>query len=97
MARSTSSIRTMVKKRDRIYGLDEHILEFWKLTNTSVQYTIDIGVLRIADDLSVHVKSSWPADPLCPAHSLTAANRLGILFAPFDIPTIYRMLGVKKL
>jgi len=96
-AKSTSSVRTMVKKRDRLYGLDERIAEFRKLTNTSVQYAIDIGVLELADDLTVYVNSSWSADPLCPADALKAANRLGILFAPFDIPTIYRMLGVKRL
>ena len=96
-AKSTSSIHTMVKKRDRIYGIDERIAEYREFTNISVQYAIDIGVFQLTDSLSVHVKSNWPGGPLCSPDSIKAASRLGQLFTPFDIPTIYRLLGVKKL
>lgn len=94
---STSSVHTMVKKRDRIYGIDERMAEYRELTNSSIQYAADIGVLQFTDNLSVHVASDWPAVPLCPPVALKAASRLGYLFKPFDIPTVYRTLGVKKI
>lgn len=99
-ANSKSSVMTMAgksTKRDRLYGLDERIAEYHELTNISFQYAVDMEVIRIAENLSVDVVSHWPSDTLCLPDHLKAANRLGILFRPFDAPTIYRMLGVKKI
>ena len=94
---STSSLRTLMSKRERIYGLDERIAEYRGLTNSSLQYAVDISVLKIEENLSVDVVSDWTNDLLCSPDQLNAASKLGILLAPFDVPTVYRMIGVKKL
>lgn len=86
-----------MNKRARIYGLDERITEYWGLTNKSFQHAVDIGVLEIDETLSVNVVSDWPPDPVFVPGPITAASRLGLLLNPFDVPTVYRMLGVKKL
>jgi hypothetical protein len=99
-AKSTSSVMTMVGKpgkRDRLYGLEERIAEYRELTNTSIQHEIDIGVLSIDENLSVDVNSYRSINPSYFSDYRKAASRLGYLFAPFDVPTIYRILGVKKL
>jgi len=98
-ANSRSSMRTMVKieKRSRIYGIEERIVEYRELTNTSLQYAVDIGVLNVDEKLSVCVISNWPTTPICSPEQLKAARNLGRLFKPLDIPTIYRNLGVKRL
>lgn len=96
-ARSTSSLRTLMSNKERIYGLDERIAEYRGLTNTSLQHAVDMGVLQIGENLSVDVVSDWSNDPMCLPNQLKAARRLGHLFAPFDVPTVYRMIGVKKL
>lgn len=96
-ARSTSSLRTLMGKKERIYGLDERIAEYRGLTNTSLQNAVDMGVLQVGEKLSVDVVSDWTTDPMCSPDQLKAASNLGILFAPFDVPTVYRMIGVKKL
>lgn len=99
-ATKRSSLRTLMGKRgerERIYGLDERIAEYRWLTNTSFQHTVDMGVLQIRETLSVDVVSDWSTDPMCSPEQLKAAHRLGLLFAPFDVPTIYRTIGVKKL
>lgn len=99
-AKSTSSMRTMVGKpgeRDRLYGLEERIAEYRELTNMSIQHEIDIGMFSIDENLSVNVNSHRSNNsPGFPDYQ-KAASRLGHLFAPFDVPTIYRILGVKKL
>ena len=62
-AASRRSIRTLVGapgKRDPIYGLGERIAEYRELTNPSLQYAVDIGVLKIDENLSVDVISDWP-------------------------------------
>ena len=84
-------------KRERLYGLDQRIAEYLRLTNATVQYATDMDILQITEDLSVNIITDWPTEPICPPEALKAASRLGKLFSPFDIPTIYRMIGVKRL
>lgn len=96
-SRSTSTIRTLMSKRERIYGLNERIAEYWGLTNKSFQHAVDIGILEIDETLSVNVVSDFPLDTMFVPDPITAAGRLGLLFNPFDVPTVYRMLGVKKI
>ena len=96
-AKSTSSLRTLMSKKERIYGLDERIDEYRGLTNTSLQHAVDMGVLQVVDNLSVNVVSDWTNEPLCSSDQLKAASKLGILLAPFDVPTVYRTIGVQKL
>lgn len=96
-AKSTSSLRTLMGKREHIYGLDERIAEYRRLTNTSFQYAVDMGVLHVGEKLSVNVFSDWTTDLKCSPGLIKTASNLGLLFEPFDVPTIYRMIGVKKL
>lgn len=96
-AKSTSSLRTLMGEKERIYGLDERIAEYRGLTNTSLQHAVDMGVLQVGDNLSVNVVSDWTNDPMGSSDQLKAASKLGLLLAPFDVPTVYRMIGVKKL
>jgi hypothetical protein len=84
-------------KRDRLYGLEERIAEYRELTNISIQHEIDIGMLSIDKNLSASVNSYRSTKSLGFSDYQKAASRLGYLFAPFDVPTIYRILGVKKL
>ncbi len=86
-----------MSKRERIYGLNERIAEYWGLTNKSFQHAVDIGILEIDETLSVNVVSDFPLDTMFVPDPITAAGRLGLLFNPFDVPTVYRMLGVKKI
>ena len=95
--RSTSSLRTLMGERGRIYGHAERIAEYRGLTNTSLQHAMDMGVLQVGEKLSVDVVSEWTNDPICSSDQLKAASNLGHLFASFDVPTVYRMIGVKKL
>lgn len=106
-AKSTSSITTLVGKsgkRDRLYGLEERIAEYRELTNISMQYGIDIGVLSLDENLSINVENTsksinirFTNKTLYYSEYRKSASKLGYLFAPFDVPTVYRLLGVKNL
>ena len=83
--------------RDRLFGLEERISEYRTLTNASIQHLVDNEWLSITKYLSAKTTSAASNDELCPPNTIKSAKRLGVLFAPFDVPSIYRILGLKNL
>lgn len=100
-AGSRSTIYSVFSERkteERVFGLEERIKSYKSLTNNSLQYAISSGMLILNEDLSVSVKNPKLANKkLCQKDSLTAARKLGLLFAQYDIPTCYGILGVKEI
>jgi hypothetical protein len=96
-ANARSSIRTMSKEHERFYGFPDRVEEYKALTNLCIQHAIDVGTLKIEEDLSLRVLGNRLDTSLCPITSAKAAKKLGNLFTPYEIPAIYRSLGVKKL
>lgn len=96
-AKTTSSIRTMNKKHERFYGLCERVEGYKTLTNLCIQHAINSGSIAIEEDLSVLIIAPRLDASLSPGTSARAATKLGALIAPFEIPAIYRYLGVKEL
>lgn len=100
-AGSRSTIYSVFSERkteERVFGLEERIKSYKSLTNNSLQYAISSGMLILNEDLSVSVKNPKLANKkLCQKDSLTAARKLGRLFAQYDIPTCYGILGVKEI
>ena len=91
-------MRTMLKERARIHGLSERVTRYRDMTNMTIQYLLDAQALSIHERLSVSAASDKQAlDATSPENVVKAANRLGTIFQPFDIPTLYRMLGVMYL
>ena len=95
-AKKTSSLHTFVRDRTRLYGLPERVAHYRALTNTTMQHGFNLELLRLGDDLSITAKAP-PAADFCPADSAKAARNLGTIVAPFDLVTLYRMLGIKSL
>lgn len=96
-ANARSSIRTMGKKRERFFGLQERLEEYKMLTNICIQHGIDVSTLAVEADLSVRVLGSGLDTSLPPETSVRAAKNLGKLLASFEVPAIYLSLGVKEL
>jgi hypothetical protein len=92
-----SCLRILAKEHNRIFGLQERIQEYREITNTTLQYAINIGTLKINEYMSVEVLSEWPDCLTSPPNAGKASERLGEFMANFDVPTTYRMLGVKEL
>jgi len=96
-AKSTSTIHTLVSSRDRMAGLSDRISSYKGLTNTSLQHAINTSALVIAADLSVATNPGRLDESLCPLNTSRAASNLSRLFAPFEVPTVYRLLGINQL
>ncbi|TAL16525.1 hypothetical protein EPN96_08770 [bacterium] len=94
--RNNSSLHTLARNRKNIYGLQERVANYRKLTNACIQYSVDSELISVENDLSVSFKKNF-SDDICPENSIKAAKNLGKLLGKFDIPTVYRRLGVKEL
>lgn len=96
-ANSRSTIRSMMSDRSRIFGLEKRIKQYRWLTQTTFQYLLDSGFIAVHDQLNVSVCKEQLLGGPAPEGTIKAARRLGMLFQPYDVPTIYRMLGVMCL
>jgi len=96
-AKSTSTLRTFVSERERIFGLADRIETHRDVSTNAFQYGIDCGVLKIEKALSVEVTGPMNLKLTGRGDIARAASRLGILLSPFEVPAIYRMFGIKKI
>ena len=95
-ARKTSTIRTYLKEKDRIYGLGSRVESYKSLTNLSFQRCIDNQSLQLCDNLSVRLLE-LETDHQTPSDMIKSAGNLGMIFVDDDIVSIFRKLGLKKL
>lgn len=96
-ARATSSVRTLCQDRERLYALAARINEYKELTNTCIQYALDVKSISLGKNLAIELNTYKLDEDICPVDSIKAAKGLGKLCAPLEVPAVYRMLGVKKL
>ena len=96
-ANRRSSLRTMLKDRGNIYGLDERVALYREMTNTTIQYLLGTGSISVHSQVAVTVADNQTLNGPAPEGVIKAARRLGTLFEPYDVPTVFRMLGVMSL
>lgn len=96
-ARATSSIRTLCSERSRLAGLPQRVMELRSTSSVAMQNSIDCGHLTLRHDLSLVRDERF----VTPIHGMQiedkAAKRLASILEPYDVPTVYRLLGVTKL
>lgn len=96
-SRSTSSLRTFTEVPSRLYGLSARVQDFRRLTDMCLQFALNSGGMCLSNDLSVTFLARRLDASICPKDAIMASEKLGRLLQPYDIPTIYRFLGVKRL
>lgn len=96
-ANSRSSLRTMLKDRGNIYGLDERVSLYREMTNTTIQYLLGTGSISLHGQVAVTAADNQILNVPSPGGVIKAARRLGTFFQPYDVPTVFRMLGVMSL
>jgi hypothetical protein len=96
-ANKNSSIVTFWREPRRFYGIAERVEQFRELTNLCIQCCIDCGAIAIDDDLSVMSLGRTLDASAAPANAVRAAEKLGELLKPLDVPAIYRLLGMKRI
>jgi len=96
-ANARSSVRSFCADRIRLAGLPQRVAELRTTTSVAIQNAIDCNRLILRSDLSL-VYAEQQSDPSLGIPSETkAAKRLASIFEPYDVPTIYRLLGVTNL
>lgn len=94
--RANSSLRMLLKERARIHGLAARVQQYRLITDKTLQYLIDAAVIEIGVDLSIAV-TGQVSSGVAPEGVMVAARGLAKLCLPYDVQTVYRMLGVKSL
>ena len=96
-ARATSSIMTLCSERSRLAGLPQRVNELRLTSSLAMQNSIDCGRLILHSDLTLefgeHPINSNNGMQL----EVKAAKRLASMFEPYDVSTVYRLLGVNNL
>jgi hypothetical protein len=96
-ANKNSSLVTLWREPDRLYGLAGRVEQFREITNLCIQFCIDRETLEIGEDLAVISIARSLDVNAAPVDSVRAAEKLGDLLKPLDVPAVYRLLGVKQL
>lgn len=95
-ARSTSNLRTMMTHRNLLVGIPARLEDYRQVSLETLRYLVSARLLDVLGT-SVLPGSNAPTDPISPPSAVDAARKLAEFFKPFDVPSIYRMLGVMHL
>jgi Family of unknown function (DUF6521) len=96
-ATSKSSIRTFCNDRSRLAGLAQRVAELRRTSSLAMQNSIDCERLILHRDLSMEFKEHQSNYMMGMQKNIKAAKRLASILDPYDVPTVYRLLGVNKL
>jgi len=94
--RVNSSLRMLLNDRARIHGLTVRVQQYRRITDKTLQYLVDAAVIEVGADLSIAV-TGQVSGGVAPEGVTAAARGLAKLCLPYDVQTVYRMLGVKSL
>ena len=93
-----SSLFSFCKYEDCIIGLPERIKQYKAVTNDCIQYGVDSGLFTISDSLHIEVSKLENSENfIVDNDKIKASKKIAMILKSFDIPTIYRNLGVAEL
>lgn len=92
-----SSLATFWREPSRFYGLAERVSQYKEITNLCIQLCVDSEAISINRDLSVEYLNRKLDAIAAPVDSVRAAEKLGELLRSLDVPSVYRLLGVKRI
>ncbi len=92
-----SRLQILQEKHECLFGLSERIQNYKEITNLTIQHSCDIGVFSVDSSLGIIVKSDWPKQSVALPYVSQAAKKLANLFHGYDVPSVYRFLGVTEL
>jgi Family of unknown function (DUF6521) len=96
-ARKTSSMRTLCSERNRLVGLPQRVNELRSTSSLAIQNSIDCGRLILHPDLMLEYGEHMVNLNHRMQVETKAARQLASLFEPYDVATVYRLLGVTNL
>lgn len=94
--RINSSLRLLVKERQRIHGLSARVQQYRHVTGKALQYLVDTSVIEIDGNLSISLKGEV-SNVVAPEGVAAAARGFAKICRPYNVQTVYRILGLKSL
>jgi len=95
-ARSNSNLRTMQARRELLTAIPQRLEDYRQVTIDTMKYLISAHLLEV-NGTTISVGPNQLTDQTSPPGAVLAARLLATFFKPFDITTIYRLLGVMQL
>ncbi len=92
-AKKTSSLITLINKRDRLIGIENRITEFHGLTNRCMQRLIDGNAIIITKQMSIDVKIKSNTNK----NNNSFIFNLAKILSQNEVDITYRLLGVNKI
>jgi hypothetical protein len=97
-ATSRSSLRTMLARRELLRATSQRVDDYRNVTIDTLKYLVSAHLLDLdGDTVLVNFGKSQLVDSIAPDGAVLAARKLAEFFQPFDVPTVYRLLGVMQL
>lgn len=96
-AKANSNLTTMISNKKFVHGLAERVDDFKDLTNLTIQYLVGAQVLSIRGSQILINKDGSMLDITSPDGLVKAARRFAFFCNAYEVPMIYRMLGVFAL
>lgn len=96
-AKSTSNLRTFSRKDDLLRALPERIGAYREHTNATLRYLFSLGLMSVSGEAIIVNKSSTLPDDVSPEGLIKASRTLARFFKEYQVPMVYRMLGVMAL
>lgn len=96
-AKGNSSLRTFASKPERLRALPERVEAYRENTNATLRYLISLKAIRLSDRQIVVDDSVQLPDGTSPDGLVSAATTLGRFFRDYQVPAVYRMVGVMAL
>lgn len=96
-ARASSSIRTLCSEKKRLAGLPQRVNELRSTSGLAMQNSINCARLILRPDLSLEYGEHLIDASHGMQVEIKAAKHLASIFEPYDVTTVYRLLGVTNL
>jgi hypothetical protein len=96
-ARRTSNLRTFVSKQGRLSALPGRIEDCREVTNATLRYLFSLKAIKASGDMLVVEPGIILPDETSPPGLVLAASVLGRFFKEYQVPAVYRMLGIMAL
>jgi len=96
-ATSASTLHTFCRSKAHLFGLEKRISDLKDLTHRCLFLTKEIGSIDFSSDMSILFKEHKLDHSATSDEMIKATRKLGIILSRYDIPTSYRILGIKAL
>lgn len=96
-SKKTTTLFSFTKENSVLWGLQPNVEKYFDLTNKCIQYLVNENLIDIKNNSIFVTSKNINLSILNIEKEKKASEKLAAIFNKFDILTIYKTLGIKKL